>query len=262
MLIEIAARAPHQVAAASAMRQGLEKHGVAVRIVAAATAPVVCCWGWRVGAQHAAAGRRVLVMERGYVGDRFRWTSLAWDGLNGRGRVPPVDDGGARWRRHFGAALRPWRMSGDYALVMGQVPGDMSLAGVEIDAWYAQACAAARRFGLPVTFRPHPVARERGYQTRTPPGAALLNGALEDALARARYVVTFNSNSGVDAVLAGVPTIACDEGSMAWPVTGHGLDADPPTPDRAAWCTAIAWRQWTLDEIAAGAAWDYLKQGL
>lgn len=255
--------ASHQQAWATALRRGLERHGVAARVVPpgqAAEADFVACWGWRNGKPQHEAGRRVLVMERGYIGDRFKWTSLAWNGLNGRGKVPPVDDCGARWRKHFAGQVGAWKETGDCALVMGQVPGDMSLAGVDIQAWYGQALRAAERFGLPVLFRPHPVAAARG--ARLPPGAKALGGELAAALARARYVLTFNSNSGVDAVLAGVPSIVCDEGSMAWPVAGHGLDAEPPEPDRTTWCASIAWRQWLLEEIASGEAWDYLKGGL
>lgn len=207
-------------------------------------------------------------MEAGYAGNRgwiskglLEWYSLAWNGLNGRGKAPPVDDGGARWRKYFDGLLKPWKSSGDAVVIMGQVPGDASIEGVNMQRWYADAIEACKRFGLPVYFRPHPVAIERGH-TEVPAGVQSLGGSLADALARARYVITYNSNSGVDAVLAGVPTIACDEGSMAWPVAGHGLDAQPPMPDRAQWAYRLAWRQWKREEIEAGMAWDYLRGGL
>ena len=87
-------------------------------------------------------------------------------------------------------------------------------------------------------------------------------GSLADCLADARWVVTFNSNSGVDAVLAGVPTVAVDQGAMAWAVTGRDPTVQPPTPDRSTWAAELAWCQWTLDEIKKGVAWDHLRAGL
>jgi hypothetical protein len=58
----------------------------------------ICCWGWRRGREWFAKGYDVLVMERAYLDNRFVWTSLGWNGLNGRARWPIPVDGGARWR--------------------------------------------------------------------------------------------------------------------------------------------------------------------
>jgi hypothetical protein len=260
MRVDILSYAPHHATAGSAMLAGLKRHGVRASMGQWSGAPVAVCWGWRRAS--ALRGKaQVLVMERGYVGDRVHWISLAWNGLNGRGQVPPVTDGGERWRKHFAHYLAPWKEGGEAVVVMGQVPGDQSIVGVKIGDWYRQACEAGKRFGE-VVFRPHPVALERGMRDAPPNCARVLKGSLSDALALSKCVVTYNSNAGVDSVLAGVPTIACDEGSMAWPVAGHGLDADPPKPDREAWCASLAWRQWTKAEIEAGEAWEYLKQEL
>ena len=77
-------------------------------------------------------------------------------------------------------------------------------------------------------------------------------------------VVTLNSNSGVDAALAGVPVIAFDEGSMAWPVAGHKpQDAiHPPRPDRLRWAAELAWCQWTDREFETGECWEHLRRGM
>jgi hypothetical protein len=72
-----------------------------------------------------------------------------------------------------------------------------------------------------------------------------------------RVAVTLNSSVAVAAVMAGIPTITMDEGSMAWDVTGHSLD-DIRTPDRRPWAHALAWTQYTDDEIKEGLLWDYL----
>lgn len=185
MLIEIVAKADHQTKAACALAEGLSRHGVPVAVVdgvSKATSDVVACWGWRNGKVLSGQGKRVLVMERAYIGDRFHWISLSWDGLNGHARFPSVDDGGKRWRLAFDGALRPRRdpAGGGEVIVFGQVPTDMSLKG-----W---------------------------------PGA------------------------------------------MTWPVAARGLDDRPRLGEReGVWADRMAFAQWEPGEIAAGIAWEALK---
>lgn len=218
----------------------------------AVTTHAVACWGWRLGVQFRRAGHEVLVMERGYLGDRFSWTSLAWNGLNGRGIFAPTpDDGGARFRQHH-AVLQPWRQGPGYALIVGQVPGDASLQGVNLEPWYANMAGHARAAGLEPVFRQHPVAARRGFR-QGPRGVRKLTGSLEDALAGAAQVITYNSNTGVDALVAGVPVVADNEGSMAWPLAGQQV-GEFHRPEREQWAYDLAWKQWSLDEIASGDA--------
>jgi hypothetical protein len=248
--------AQHQQRHAAAMAEGLKRHGIDATIQRSplmAGARVAVCWGWRMGQQLRRAGRDVLVMERGYLGDRFSWTSLGWNGLNGRAKFVTPDDGGERFRRHF--ALKPWRTGGEYALIAGQVPGDMSLSGRDLAPWYAEAAQQARAYGLPVRFRQHPEAERLGHRANSVPGASAAAGSLADALAAAAVLITFNSNTSVDAVVAGVPTVTADQGAMAWRVSGHTV-GDRATPDREAWAARLAWCQWSMDEIRDGRAWE------
>jgi hypothetical protein len=249
MHVDLSQRAPHQVAHAEALTEGLKRHGVLGEF-----RNVVACWGWRSGARHYRAGRDVLVLERGYIGDRFAWTSIGWNGLNGRATFPNYpDDGGARFRRVRGPMER-WRAGGDCVLLIGQVHGDAALQGRNLGGWYADtARAAADVYGLPVLFRPHPLEVRRIGVVRTVAGTEQDTGPLEVALSRAAVVVTWNSNTGVDALLAGKLTVAHDAGAMAWPVCGHRL-GDPGSGDREAWAHALAWKQWSMDEIRSGEA--------
>lgn len=255
--------AEHQKFHADVMRQGLERHGIAC-VYADYDEPAPCdfavIWGWRQD-KVISAGPPVLVMERGYVGDRLgKWTSLGWNGLNGRASFPLAQDGGARWRENFDGVMQPWKDGGNYILLMGQIPGDASLNGLNIEAWCQDAAIAlGTAHDLPIAYRPHPLAVGRGYRIKDVAGTFRFSGSLESALEGAAMVATLNSNSGVDAVLAGVPTWACDEGAMAWPVTGHALGQEAPRPDRAAWAAQLAWCQWMAPEIASGKAWEALR---
>lgn len=240
--------APHQVRHAKAIQKGFARHGVVACIGHRPQEDdrTIVCWGWRQGKVWHQQGRSVLVMERGYIGDRMgTWSSLAWNGLNGRGKVPPVpEDGGKRFNDHHAGLMQEWNPTGDYVLIIGQVPGDAALAGRDLQGWYAEQ--AAKDWRRPVYFRPHPLAHRRG-PIRPVPGAPVKNGALPEALAGAAWVVTYNSNTAVDSMLAGKPTHVDDEGSMAWNVT-----------NREQWAHKLAWRQWTIDEMESGFALDHV----
>lgn len=244
------------------MIKGLAKHGIAATAMRNGTyestkAPVVVCWGWRNGQRFRGQGHEVLVMERGYLGDRFAWTSLGWNGLNGHAQFEIDDVDGSRWLRHYSLVVQPWRTDGEYVLVMGQVPADMSVQRIDFKAWARSTMARLRELtDLPVLFRPHP------SRVDTMGLRPQLLGDLGDALAKAAVVVTYNSNSGVDSVLAGVPTIALDAGSMAWPVAAHEFTMSPPTLPREPWLHRLAWCQWTLDEIASGEAWETIGRNV
>jgi len=198
-------------------------------------------------------GRDVLILERGYIGDRFSYTSIGWNGLNGYARFPHyADDGGDRFSR-MGVEIEDWNPHGEYVLLIGQVKGDASLRGQNLRHWYADTARHARTvYNLPVRFRPHPEELKRGHST-TVAGCETDLGKLRDALMGAAVVVTFNSNTAVESVLAGKPTVCMDAGSMAWTVCAHSLGDAPPRA-REAWAHALAWKQWTLDEIRNGDA--------
>lgn len=201
------------------------------------------------------AGRHYLIMERGFLGDRYKWTSLGLDGLNGRAAFPPPLDDGERFNRHFGHRLKSWH-DGDYALVIGQVPGDASLRGLgSIEKWAQDQTDKLRSHGYRVVYRPHPL----NHDNFCPAGAESSTGPLCYDLDGASLAVTYNSNAGVDSVVAGVPTITMDEGSMAWPVSSHSIDEPTYTGDRKDWTTRLSWCQWSMNEINTGEAWEHIS---
>lgn len=240
----------HQVVHAAAMRAGLQRHGVDVAYASYDT-PTVRAHDFAViwGAPSkqpavAASSARILVMERGHVGDRMATASCGWDGLGRHGRYPAAADGGERWRRRYGELLEPWTERRGYALVIGQVDGDAALRGLVVKDWVEQQLAALHALGWETRFRPHPLVSR---PART----------LREDLAGAALCVTYNSTAGVEAVLAGVPTVTLDDGAMAWPVAGHALE-EIVRPDREAWAHDLAYTSWTPEEIGAGEAWERL----
>lgn len=200
----------------------------------------------------------LLVLERGYVGDRFFWTSFGWGGLNGRADFHNSGMPGDRWGKHFAECMKPWRghHDGDYVLIMGQVPNDAAVKKhVNFMAWVDMVVRGLKRRGEKPVFRPHPMSTHlTTSQCRT------IGGTLEDAFARAKWVVTFNSNSAVDAVLAGVPAVSVDRGSMAWAVTGRDPLSAPDMPPRDQWAYNLAYTQWSPEELRSGEALEHVAR--
>jgi hypothetical protein len=265
--VVVAHHADHQIRTADALKTGIARHGDTAEIfhadaefMARDDFDAVCVWGWRRGKAYRDLGYEVLVMERAYLDDRFAWTSLGWNGLNGRAQWPD-NQSPSRWEQHFTHLLKPWRTpigQPRYALLLGQVPSDTACRGIQLEAWLSTVAQRLRMMGRQVLFRPHPKA-----PIVSVPGASVFPGrSLADDLSASEFAVTFNSNSGVDAVLAGVPTVAHDKGSMAWDVSSHSVDERLVMPDRLAWAHRMSWRQWLPEEIAAGIAWPHVKGAL
>jgi hypothetical protein len=247
----------HQLGWGQAFIQGMRAHGI--RPAMGTGVPEECdlavMWGARreqVIQRQRVSGRHYLILERGYFGDRFQMTSLAFDGLNGRGNFGNANSPADRWVKH-GVPMRPWRRKDGPALLIGQVPGDMSIKGLDMDGWYKEQIGLLRARGFEVVFRPHPLG------SNIPKGVEVSRLSLEEDFDRAAVVVTMNSNTGVDAVLAGVPTVTCDVGAMAWDVSFRDVDSMGDMPDRQQWAWNLGYCQWTQDEIASGEAWEHLK---
>lgn len=255
--VEIYARPnrSHEVRTARAMRDGFKRFGIDADVAAPLNytpCDVAVMWGHRH--HRIIHGQRAnqsdyLVMECGYIGDRLENVSLGFNGLNGRADFYADNMPATRGDR-FRDKIKSYH-GGDYYLVCGQVLGDASLQGVDYPAWIMGLPREIN--GLPVKFRPHPV--RFGYAVPF----ELTAGSLEQDLAGAAGVITYNSNSAVDALLAGAPAMAADEGSMVYEDVGHD-PGDWRQPDQDGIVNRLAWCQWTLEEIAAGDAWDHLRQ--
>lgn len=249
----------HHRAHAGPVAEGLKRHGIEVEFYrdSPPIADFVVTWGW---ARAKVVHGPVLVLERGYLGDRMNvWTSAGWDGLNGRARFPQIDDP-TRFDKHFGADLKPWRKGDGYALLVGQVRTDTAVDGTDIIRWYKRTTEDLRLSGWDVRFRQHPREIERNFGKIEIPGTVYSKASLADDLAGAAYAITFNSNTGVDAIMAGVPVYTEDEGSMVWPIASH--DGKIVTPDRRPHLNRLAWCQWQKHELADGSAWEAIRQAM
>lgn len=209
-------------------------------------------WGMR-NSRAFAACPHVLVMERAYLGDRFEWLSLAWDGLNGRGNFCNADVPDDRWRKYWRGDMRE-PSGGRGAMIIGQVVGDMATVGVDLNHWATTVSKGLTKLGVEHFYRPHPEAIKRGQHQ------ALLcdSRPLEQALEECDSVITYNSNVGVLAAMAGKRVTVENEGAMSYDVAGKGWQDDRELGDRDEWGRKLAYCQWQPDEVERGEFWQTL----
>jgi len=250
MNVHFHATAKHHTRYMTALANGLARRGIQSTINSGfLPADILCVWGFRsIPAAHQGP---VLHLEAGYINgtsgdyvpDRLRFISTSWNGMHGRAQHTPVGEVG-RWVS-LGIEVHPWRTGGDYALVIGQHPNDGACVG------YDQAKTVddlVDRSMIPVRFRAHPL-----IQPTVPLAVDLRDAAL---------CVTWNSTAAVESVIAGVPTVALDAGSIARPVCSHDILEPPVRCDRVPWLADLAYRQWTEAELANGLAWEHLRNDL
>lgn len=247
-------RSEHQLQHQEAFYKGALKMGFAAKKGSSSESirnSRIACWGWRAGKRFFDKGCQVLVMERGYIGDRFKYASLGWNGLNNYASFPEYEfDNLKRFHSH-GGELKPWKKDGDCILILGQVPNDASLKGKNLVPWYARMAIQCKEiYNLPVYFRPHPDCERKGISQHVP-NTMLSQGDLNTALSRALFTVSYNSNSCLDSVMAGIPCYAGDKGTMAWDLCMRDLK-DIITPERERIVSHIAWTQFDLEEISNG----------
>ncbi len=204
--------------------------------------------GFQITRANADAMRRgipIIVLENpvwhdGAKSDTYTW---AYNGLHGGGYVPSAVD----YPERPHPELQPWKdwESGDIT-IFGQIPTDKAVRGADLPAWIEQARSVLPTAG----FREHPICvRSRDWPDME---------SFEDCLARTSLAVTFSSTVGTEAIIAGIPTITCCEGSLAYPVASHSLSAAPICPRRAGWIHELSWRHQyikeepTIDYILSG----------
>lgn len=197
-------------------------------------------------------GRRWWYIDNAYLhpGDYFRVTEGA---LQSDGRPVEADlEEGRRRLARLSLRLAPWRRTGGHVLITP--PGDtfLRLTGQAITSaeWQASVIAALRE----ATDRPLRVRLKPAPRDRRRPLAADLAGAW--------CLVTHQSNTAVEALVAGVPAFVtgrCAAQHIA--ETDLGLIEQPRIDgDREEWAAMLAAHQFTRAEMRQGACWAWLTR--
>lgn len=160
--------------------------------------------------------------------------AMQFDGSTG-------DDDLARFRL-FKISVKDWRSSGSHILLCPNSEEFLQHHGFAVGQWIKDSSAALRAH------------TDRPIRVRWKTDAKPLDEDLRDCWA----VVTFTSNCAVLAALHGVPVI-CTAACAGLKMGSSDLSSieHPAMPEgRERWAARLANRQWTLDEMSAGALWS------
>lgn len=200
--------------------------------------------GRAVAKAYRASGVPVLTLDWGYikrVNSRDEHASGYWQvGADGLNSIPPFECPPDRFEALGVDIEEQGGNPSGYVLVCGQVPGDAA-HGLGYMGYVEWLHDVLRRYPDAV-YRPHPAGVTSVLHPR------MSEGPLDEALAGTRLVVTYNSNVGHDALLAGVPVLA--EGKSAYKELEG--DALPSLDARQAYFNRVAYGQWTVAEMETG----------
>lgn len=158
----------------------------------------------------------------------------------------------------FGVEVKPWQDGGDEVLIFGAQAKAMHEHGIKYLEWETDMARELLARGVKVVYRPKPTDPMRAPLQLL--GVGYDDGPLDDALKRARCVVTHHSNAALDALVAGV-SVYCETGAAAAFSVARDEIADPPRRDgREQFLADCAWLQWSVDEMRGGSAWAHLKE--
>ena len=188
-----------------------------------------------------------LCLEKGYI-DRDNFTSVNFNGLNGRSELK-MSVNNLRAKKHNWNYSAPKEI-GDKMIIMGQMPGDKTLEGEDIYEWAYRIYKKYENKKLNVFFKPHPLDRSETVHQMD-----IYEGSLEDVLKEAAIIITYSSNSAVDAWMNGVIATAHSPMSMIWKWQ-HKNQFDCIK----SFINDISYRQYNLEEFESGEAWQMLKE--
>jgi hypothetical protein len=234
----------------------------------------------------ASNANRFFVIETPLLQRQTARENTAWRvGINGylnRDAEWPLlsKDVASKKLKDLGIKWAGWHVNDDgHILLALQLPGDASLRGADINEWALRSVQEIRRHtDRPITIRNHPLASDRAFVEHRELAAEIMYKAIPNVkfsdgavvpwstdLDGAWCTVTYTSGLAIDSVLAGIPTVACDEGNFAWGVSSNMLE-EINAPRLASYQEINTWLhylvgcQWSLDEMRQGVAWQYLYQ--
>ena len=234
------------------------------------------------------SGKPYLVWEEGNFRQIPQYKKFGWWSYLRSGRFNNTIVDVDRWQkiqRNTGIAVEPWAKHGDEIVIMGQLDGDSALMSLydlgyfTFQQWVEEAIESIRQNSdRTICIRPHPLDKrsylkneselrkkyKNVYVSQNYSSTTTLNGGsgLQQDLDKAWCVITYTSNSAIEAVCKGVPVFAMSVESAAWDVAHHSFDDVENlsySKDVDQWLHQIAYTIWTAEEISKGETWAHLK---
>ena len=173
----------------------------------------------------------------------------------------------------------PWKQDGEYILLCMQKVGDASLRDADVFEWTENTVNGIRKHtDRKIIIRPHPLYRKSSLHntlkekvlnvsnTHWQETDLLKDGfvSIQEQLQKAWCTVTYTSGSGIDAVINGIPNIACDTGSMVYDVSSKDIAEveNPYRGEKKEWTNRIAHCQWSIEEFESGECWKHVSKSI
>jgi len=184
-----------------------------------------------------------------------------------------------RWekmRKDLDIEVKPWRTDGGRITIALQLPGDASLRGANISKWAYETARDAKEILTTLGIDKRIVIRtpqlQREFDQSYIDGIAQLGCEFEigtkenllESFENCWVAFTYSSGYGVDAVINGVPVIACDPGSFVYNISSNSVDAllDPKMvteEKRMQWLYDLSYAQWHQRDLKNGKVWQHLR---
>ena len=186
-------------------------------------------------------GIKFLLFDLGYIGRPDYWQigrHLNW---------LPEFHGFDRLKK-LNLDLQEYRNEGDYILIAGQKADDAShhLGQMELERIYNSWISELReKQDSPILFRKHPKQPEMvvdcEYDDQT----------LDESLSRAIRLLSWNSTTATDAIIAGVPIWNGIDSAQSQPLSSSSklISRIPTEAERYRHLARVSYSQWTLEEI-------------
>lgn len=163
----------------------------------------------------------------------------------------------------LGITMQPWRKKGSHIVIAGSSEKYHAFYGLRHPTQWAQKIVKQIQGAAPgmrIIYRPKP-----SWKDAVPVEGTEFSrdGDIFDVLEGAWCLVTHGSNAVFEAVCEGIPSIVLGD-AVAKPISSTALE-DIPNPrlatygQRHQWLANLAYWQWTLQEFAAGKAWEFLR---
>ena len=231
-----------------------------------------------------------IVWEEGSFRQYPDYKKVGWFHYNNHGNFNnnKVDD--YRWnkiKKDTNIAIKEWKSVGDNILIMGQVDYDSALISLydrgytSFIEWIIETIGEIRKHtDRPIIVRPHPkdlknyelnckgvikkfknvsISNNFSFSDLKSVSGGL---GLKTDLKNAYCVITYNSNSIVEALTEGIPVFALDSGSVAYDISHKNLsDIEKLNYNINInnWCSQVAYTMWNTNEIKTGETWSHLK---
>lgn len=186
--------------------------------------------------------------------------------------------------------IKPWRNRGEYILILLQNPIDTSLNSLikkykTYTKWLDDTISQIRKFSdQEIVIRKHPGFIKSGrfdnlnfltekYKrvsfSKNTHGGNITNGGnnLYRDFSCAKLVIGYNSNSLVEAICEGIPTVTLSEEGFSRPVSYHNIskelfhNTNKCNINRTQWLYDCAYTQWKMSEINQGIPHQRLLNG-